>query len=396
MILQPEQQGGHSSWVRAVAYSSDGAHVASGSDDNTVRLWEVATAAKTARFEGRTDWVHAVAFSPYSKHVASASEESTAHLWEVATEPGVLVDDVAMPSPAQADTTTAGCLIHNPAGIAEPDAQTAALLVCQALRRTGVDVGEPVYEVPDTASVYRVGVHFLGEAVLLRVSHEVPVGTIVRERQVRLVSIEEAFEAAGRLVAALDGEETFESTATMETLITEDLDADISLWAFGLIAAVAPGEDTTPAPGFLLGWHYETPRFGIFADTRFANNESEKRHFQYGTITVGGRYFLLDKAIAPWISGGAAMLFGTTSDAFRQDGTGIGIFGAVGLEMLRFNRNRLALELRLNLPFFRLPYEEYGDVGSGFDNGVSTGPDLYVAPMSLSIAYLRDAPWLSW
>ncbi|MCY4672945.1 MAG: hypothetical protein OXD43_04120 [Bacteroidetes bacterium] len=324
----------------------------------------------------------------------------------IASEPILAQDDTAAPSSAQADTTTASCLIHNLSDMAESDAQTVALLVCQALRRRGIDVGEPVYEVPDTANVYRVGVHFLGEEVLLRVSHEIPVGTILRERQVRLVSIEEAFEAAGRLVAALDSEETVESTATMETLITEDLEADISLWAFGLAAAVAPGENATPAPGFLMGWHYETPRFGIFADFLVVDNGSEKNRFQYGTITVGGKYFLLDKAVAPWISGGASMLFATQSDAFVQDGAGIGVFGAVGLEVFRFNQNRLAIELRLNLPFSKLPHDEaeeeyepfYCDSDDDFwadqrrrdcnNNDRYAGPDRYVAPMSLSIVYL--------
>ncbi|MXY08141.1 MAG: hypothetical protein F4Y61_05790 [Rhodothermaceae bacterium] len=313
----------------------------------------------------------------------------------IASEPILAQDDAGVPSAAQTDTTRASCLIHNPFNIAEADAQTSALLVCQALRSRGIDVGEPVYEVPDTANVYRVGVHFLGEAVLLRVSHEVPVGTIIRERQVRLASIEEAFDAAGRLALALESEETVESTATMETLITEDLVAEISLWEFGLVAAVAPGENATPAPGFLLGWHYETPRFGIFADFLFANNDNDENRFQYGTITVGGRYFLTDKAIAPWISGGASMLFGTRSNEFEQEGSGIGVFGAVGLEVLRFNRNRLAVELRLSLPFSKLSHDEY-DPFFDFENGEPVVSDRYVAPISLSIAYLRDAPWLSW
>ena len=310
--------------------------------------------------------------------------------------PALAQDDVAVRPSAQADTTSAACLIHNPSGIAESDAHTAALLVCQALRSRGIDVGEPVREAPDAPVVYRVGVHFLGEAVLLRVSHENPAGTIIRERQVRLVSIEEAFEASGRLVAALQGGETVESTATMETLIAEDLPADISLWAFGLVAAIAPGENATTAPGFLFGWHYETPRFGIFTDLHFANNERSDSRFQYGTITVGGRYFLQDKAISPWVGGGAAMLFGTRSDEFRQDGTGIGLFGSAGLEVLRFNRNRLAMEVRLVLPFSRLPNEGYDEFFFDFNGGSAAGSDRYVVPMSLSVSYLRDAPWLSW
>jgi hypothetical protein len=223
------------------------------------------------------------------------------------------------------------------------------------------------------------------------------VGTLIRERQVRLASIEEAFDAAGRLAVALDSEETVESTATMETLIADDMATDISLWAFGLVAAGAPGENVTPAPGFLLGWHYETPRFGIFADFLFANNDSEDSRFQYGTLTIGGKYFLTDKAVAPWISGGASMLFGTRSNEFTQEGSGIGVFGAVGLEVLRFNRNRLAIELRLSLPFSKLShYDDY--YYDDFDDFFNGGPvsDRYVAPMSLSISYLRDAPWLSW
>jgi len=91
------------------------------------------------------------------------------------------------------------------------------------------------------------------------------------------------------------------------------------------------------------------------------------------------------------------MLFGTRSTEFEQEGTGIGVFGAVGLEVLRFNQNRLALELRLSLPFSKSSHDEYYfDYDFDFENGEPLTSDRYVAPMSLSITYLRDAPWLSW
>lgn len=316
-------------------------------------------------------------------------------------DPSMAQDNDPARPPAQTETTTAACLIHNPFGIANSDAHTVALLVCQALRGKGIDVEEPVYDVPDTVSVYRVGVHFLGQTVLLRVSHEIPVGTIVRERQVRLASIEEAFEVAGRLAAALVSDKTVASTATLQTLIVQDLDADISLWAIGLLAAGAPGENAMLTPGILLGWHYETPRFGIFTDVHFAGNETADRRFHYGALAVGGRYFLRDKAITPWIGGGASLIFGIDSDAFSQDGSEIGVFGAVGLEVLRFNRNRLAIEVRLNLPFSKLSHDvayEHDFFSEPLDsgNGRPTRSGRYVAPISLSITYLRDAPWLSW
>ncbi len=50
------------------------------------------------------------------------------------TCPALAQDDSTIQSPAQADTTTAACLNHNPSGIGDSDAHTAALFVCQALR----------------------------------------------------------------------------------------------------------------------------------------------------------------------------------------------------------------------------------------------------------------------
>ena len=34
---------GHSDYVRSVAYSPDGKHIVSGSDDNTVKVWDSQT-----------------------------------------------------------------------------------------------------------------------------------------------------------------------------------------------------------------------------------------------------------------------------------------------------------------------------------------------------------------
>jgi hypothetical protein len=43
--------------IRSVAWSADGRFLASGSDDNTVQLWEVASGEPGPTLEGHTDWV---------------------------------------------------------------------------------------------------------------------------------------------------------------------------------------------------------------------------------------------------------------------------------------------------------------------------------------------------
>jgi WD40 repeat protein len=76
---------GHDNWVSSVAFSTDGKHIASGSLDQTVRVWNAATGTLEHTLSGHDDWVRSVAFSTDGKHIASGSHDKTVRVWNPVT-----------------------------------------------------------------------------------------------------------------------------------------------------------------------------------------------------------------------------------------------------------------------------------------------------------------------
>ncbi len=76
---------GHQGWVICVAFAPDGQTLATGGEDRTVRLWDLATNRERAILTGHTDNVMMVAFSPDSSLLATAGRDGSVRLWEVGT-----------------------------------------------------------------------------------------------------------------------------------------------------------------------------------------------------------------------------------------------------------------------------------------------------------------------
>jgi len=73
---------GHTGSVLSVAFSPDGETLASGSSDNTIKLWDVSSGVLLRTLTGHTGNVLSVAFSPDGKTLASGSSDDTIKLWD--------------------------------------------------------------------------------------------------------------------------------------------------------------------------------------------------------------------------------------------------------------------------------------------------------------------------
>ncbi|TFY66244.1 hypothetical protein EVG20_g4846 [Dentipellis fragilis] len=73
---------GHIDSVNSVMFSSDGKYIVSGSDDKTICIWEAQSGAKLNSMKEHLAPVNSVAFSPDGKYIVSGSRDTTIHIWD--------------------------------------------------------------------------------------------------------------------------------------------------------------------------------------------------------------------------------------------------------------------------------------------------------------------------
>ena len=84
MLLLP----GHKNRVCALAYSHDGATLASGGGDKKVRLWDRVTGQECSILRGHPACVYAVAFSPDGSALVTGGGQNSLRIWDLSSGQG--------------------------------------------------------------------------------------------------------------------------------------------------------------------------------------------------------------------------------------------------------------------------------------------------------------------
>ncbi|MGB3346188.1 MAG: tetratricopeptide repeat protein, partial [Candidatus Humimicrobiia bacterium] len=83
---------GHKGWVNCVVITTDGKYIVSGSNDNTLKLWDINTGECLRTFKGHKGWVKSIDVSKLSKpvgrtkkkqYIISGSDDGTIKLWDL-------------------------------------------------------------------------------------------------------------------------------------------------------------------------------------------------------------------------------------------------------------------------------------------------------------------------
>ena len=268
----------------------------------------------------------------------------------------------------EAENSEAILLIGNHQDIDETDAQTAAHLMASELRKQGISVSDPVSEAPPSATVYRINLRRLGEKILVHLTQEMPIGTVLVERQLLIANIEEMIAAAPRLADALVHNKPIERTVDIET-VTEAEARELnkvtgeSHWSLGFFGGFVSGLDLNGIPGYRIGWSYELPSYAVEVDGRIMGDVDDAREAGFAAFSIGGIYFFNKRNISPYVGGGftAARAWWDVPHGFLEEtgkhefNRGIGVYAVSGLQMLRTTQSRLKLEVRVDRPFFSLP-----------------------------------------
>lgn len=280
---------------------------------------------------------------------------------------------VVTPAPGQAAASapsrtaipiTATCSLGDHPGIDPDEAKTAADVLCHELAKVGA-----------TNSVHEIRFGKLGGKLLVTVASRE--GNKYDERRTLLAGMDELPVAAPRLAGALADGRSLEETRNVDNVLASEARSpkvQRGQMGFdgGIFGMTGLGAASGGAGGVHLGLLYRAGSFGISSHGRAGGIGSGEKKISTASIDFGGRYYLTNADIAPFVGVGVGLSYFELQreKAPSLDGSGFGAYGVVGLEMFRSQHAALSASLRIDAPFYEL--------GSASDA-------RYVAPLSLNV-----------
>jgi hypothetical protein len=282
------------------------------------------------------------------------------------------------------------CMLGSHEGIADADATTAWQLVCDDLRRRA----------PDTQDSFTVELRRLGNVRLLVLARTNSAGQFVEQRQLQIGEMEEALQAAPRLVESMLAHSSVDSTVRVDNVVQEEARASrthsgTNHFVLGLGGVVFPGGSGLVSPAIELGFYHESKRFALGGDfrggyrsARSSVNDSEEASMY--AMSVGGRIFLMDTDTTPMVGFGLSWV-GLSVHSNKGDASesGAGAYVEAGVEALRTHHTRLLFSARATLPFYSMNEVKWSYPAAPAGSTQSSGPQetssgKYVVPVAIN------------
>ena len=74
---------GHTDYISCIAITNDQQYIVSGSDDKTIRIWNLQKRQVEAVLSGHSDWVTGIAITSDNKYIVSCSHDKHLGIWNL-------------------------------------------------------------------------------------------------------------------------------------------------------------------------------------------------------------------------------------------------------------------------------------------------------------------------
>jgi hypothetical protein len=269
------------------------------------------------------------------------------------------------------------CAVGEHAGVDGDDAHTAADVVCHALATHSASPG-----------AYDIRVGKLGGKLLFAITQR----ATGAERRLFIQGIEEVPVASDRLILALVQGKPIEESVGVDTVVSSEsvtpkqknVQPGVIL---GLTGQSGVGQPNSMSAGVEIDMQFRLHNLALLGEGRAGGIGSGDNTLGYASLGLGARYFLSDAETAPFVGGG--LMFGyfqqNEGNGNNANGSGFGAYGEVGLAFLRSSHVGGVIDLRVDLPTYKLN-QSYGyeEDGSGVSSSAPSA-SVYVVPLSLNV-----------